>query len=840
MAKHIMLEKKKGVKSLAYGFEAVARGALEAGVRVVTGFPGNPTNRVIEAFQFLGKRDDLYVEWSTGEKVAFEVAWGASMCGQRAMCSVNMLGTDCLVDALRHAMHHCAGGGLVLLSGDDVGGNTSALEVDTRLIGHMSDMPVLEPADGQEAHDMGRYAFSLSEEVGLPVMLRGVGKVMMSRTGVEVGEIERMERASHFHDPEEDLPFVPGVNFQVISHRLVHEKLAKAGENLAEKDFDRMLPVKGAKVGIIGCGVGYHLAREALSDMGLSDQVSMLKLGVINPLNQSLIAEFLEPLDVVLCMEEGEAFIEERIQAIAKRTGKNARILGKLDGTLISCGELFLPDVVKGIEKTFAAAGLQASSQGLYEPAIPPQAERVLTLCAGCPHIGSFYALREAAKKASQGHYVGVGDVGCAFMGILPPIFTLHTAINMGGAISMATGVAASGVKEPVIAVVGDGGLLHSGISALINAVHNESPIVVMVLDNSVLGNTGLQPTAASEVSVVNEAAPQVDAAELCRGAGVPFLEEVNPLNIEETTGALVRAMAGPKPAVVVAKEPCTLLRLRVEREQKVPEKTGGNQCFGLHRVRKVHGPVMPGNRMGGRTLPAEPQQTCCDAGYLLCLWIVPPVVRSGCYHNERGGKMTKAVDFRLRITGLGGQGVMTIAKVISQAAVNSGLNVTSLDRLRSAMRLGPVHCDICLGGEGFLSTLSHGTADAIIGLEPYEGCMSSGELLRPGGVAIINTFQTPPMTNIAKGSPYPEMDGVWGKLMERDNKLVLVNATDIARSITGKGAGANFVLLGIFLRQVKDFPISKSAICEVIGKDEIKLRCLEAGFEEKVEQQTM
>jgi indolepyruvate ferredoxin oxidoreductase alpha subunit len=365
VTKHIMLENKK-TKCLAYGFEAVARGALEAGVRVVAGFPGNPTNRVIEAFGLLGKRDDLYVEWSTGEKVAFEVAWGASLCGQRAMCSVNMLGTNCLVDALQHAMHHCSRGGLVLLSGDDIGGNTSALEVDTRLIGDSADMPILEPADGQEALEMARFSFYLSEQVELPVMLRGVGKVMMSRTGVETGDIELIERESHFHDPEEDLPFEPGVNFQVVSHRLIHNRLEKAGQILEGKLYDRMELIKDARVGILGCGVGYHLAQEALSDLGLTEQASFLKLGVVNPLNTHMITEFLQSHEVVLCVEEGEAFVEQRVLAIVGQNGIKTKILGRLDRTLPTGGEIFLPDLVKGIERTFKAIGKDTPSHGMY------------------------------------------------------------------------------------------------------------------------------------------------------------------------------------------------------------------------------------------------------------------------------------------------------------------------------------------------------------------------------------------------------------------------------------------------------------------------------------------
>ena len=628
MTRHIMLEDKEA-KCLAYGFEAVARGALEAGVRVVAGFPGNPTNRVIEAFGLLGKRDNLYVEWSTGEKVAFEVAWGASLCGQRALCSVNMLGTNCLVDALRHAMHHCSRGGLVLLSGDDIGGNTSALEVDTRLIGDSADMPILEPADGQEALDMARFSFTLSEQVELPVMLRGVGKVMMSRTGINTGAIEHLNRESHFHDPEEDLPFEPGVNFQVISHRLIHNRLEKAGRILEGKPYDRVELTKGARVGVLGCGVGYHLAQEALSDMGLLDQVSFMKLGVVNPLNKQLISEFLQSVEVVICVEEGEAFIEQRVLAMAGQHGFKTKLLGRLDGALPIGGEIFLPELVKGMEKTFAAIGIKGSSQGLYEPVTPPQAERILTLCAGCPHLGSFHALREAVKRTSHAHYVGIGDVGCAFIGILPPSLTLHTAINMGGAISMATGVAASGVTDPVIAVVGDGGLLHSGISALVNAVHNESPIVIMVLDNSVLGNTGFQPTAAADMNAVGLPAPGVDIMELCRGAGVPFLEEVNPLNLEETTRAMERALAGPKPAVVVAREPCTLLRLKIEKSLKQAEKTAQidpSLCTNCGRCMELFCPaiIWEGEHTPVNSIKPQIEQDICSACGL-CLQLCAP-----------------------------------------------------------------------------------------------------------------------------------------------------------------------------------------------------------------------
>lgn len=193
---------------------------------------------------------------------------------------------------------------------------------------------------------------------------------------------------------------------------------------------------------------------------------------------------------------------------------------------------------------------------------------------------------------------------------------------------------------------------------------------------------------------------------------------------------------------------------------------------------------------------------------------------------------MSRAEEFRMRITGLGGQGVMTIATVISQAAVKNGLTVTSLDRLRSAMRLGPVHCDIRLGGKGFLPTLSPGTADVVLGLEPYEGCISSAQLLRPGGTTIINSQKTLPMTNIAQGSPYPDLEPIIGKLLEHDNKVIILYASKAARTITGKASGTNFVLLGVLVSQVPQFPITAEQIMEVIGADDAKRRCFQAGLD--------
>lgn len=574
MNQNIMQENKVGTGVLAYGYEAVARGALEADVRVVAGFPGTPSSGALQALASVSQENNFHVEWSTNEKVAMEVTWGAAMNGQRALCTVNHLGANVIVDALRFAVNYGVRGGLVLFVGDDIGANTSAIEADTRFTGSAADMPILEPSTRQEALEMARYAFKLSEELGTPVMLRSVNQVMMSRGLVTVGEIERDERPSEFvTSPRRFSLMKPGVIGAVAVHRFLHLNLLEAQKILLNQEYDQFYQQEQASVGLIGCGVCYSLAKEALDRMGLSDQVSLLKLGVLNPLNQELITNFINSVDTVLVLEEGEAYVEQNVQAIAGRLGISKQILGRLTKTIPIGGELLIPDIIRGIENAFTVSGQSIPNPIEIPIALSPLEERTMTLCAGCPHMGTFYGLRKAVEEVSGGKYVAVSDAGCAFMGILSPARTLDSATNMGGAIGLASGAALSGSEVPVIAVVGDGGMLHGGLPALINAVYNKAPIVVLLLDNHTLANTGLQPTANSGQNATGKKAPSVDLAGICREAGVPFITTVNPLHADKTKKAITQALQAPKPAVVVLEEPCMLLRLKEEKAENLAPK---------------------------------------------------------------------------------------------------------------------------------------------------------------------------------------------------------------------------------------------------------------------------
>lgn len=560
----IMKECKPGAGVLAYGYEAVARGALEADVKVVSGYPGTPSSGALAALASVADEAGIHVEWSTNERVAMETAWGAASNGMRALCTVNHLGTNVIVDALKYTANYGVRGGLVLFAGDDVGANTSAIESDSRVLAESADIPVLSPSCAEEARIMTRYAFTLSEELGCPVLLRSVCQLMMQRSLVPVGAPEKTGNEPGFApNPRRVVMFEPGTMAAVTIHRFLHDNLPKAGRLLSEQGFDRAEANDRAKLGVVCCGALYPVLKEALSRCGA--EAAILKLGVIHPLNEDLIADFAKDKETLLVLEEGEAFAELRIQALLGRRNICVPVRGRLSGDIPFGGELFVRECEAVVRKLTGMAASDMDENGMLDYL----AERNLTLCAGCSHMGVFYAIRKALDAYNGGKYVAVSDAGCAFMGILTPAKSITSATNMGGAISFASGVAHAGGTVPVLALCGDGGFLHGGISGLANAVFNQANIVIMLLDNSTLGNTGLQPTGCTGSNAVGRKVPRVDLEGICRSMGVPFIRKVQPLHAQETIDAIRSALDAPKPAVIIAEEPCVLNRLRAEKARK-------------------------------------------------------------------------------------------------------------------------------------------------------------------------------------------------------------------------------------------------------------------------------
>ena len=500
---------------LAYGYEAVARGALEADVKVVSGFPGTPSTGALEALASVAGERGIHVEWATNERVALETAWGAAMDGQRAMCTMNHLGMNVVMDALKYCANYGVTGGMVVFVGDDVGANTSAIESDSRVLACSADVPVLTPCSAEEARRMTRRAFSLSEELGCPVVVRSVCQLMMARTLVDVEVPETVSRPSDFApNPRRVVMFEPGTMAAVTIHRFLHENLFRAGGLLEEQGYDAAFPGPGS-TGIIACGVSYPLVKAAMVRCGV--EAPVLKLSVMNPLNERLITGFAASLDRILVFEEGEAYAEEKIQAILGRSRLPASVLGRLSGELPFGGELFVGEIESALRAVYKGERWKAADAAAQDRLF----ERDLTLCGGCGHMGLFYALRKAMEEVN-----------------------------------------------------GDGGFLHGGVSALAGAVFNRSNIVAVLLDNAALGNTGLQPTGCTGRNAVGQEVPRVDLEGLCRSLGIVHQQTVDPLRLEDTMAAIKTALKAPKPAVIIARQPCVLNRLKAEKQAGHPVRT--------------------------------------------------------------------------------------------------------------------------------------------------------------------------------------------------------------------------------------------------------------------------
>lgn len=565
----ILREKTPGTAVLAYGYEAVARGALEADVKVVSGYPGTPSSGCTQALAEIAKEENIHVEWATNERVALETAWGAAMNGQRSMCTMNHLGMNVVMDCLKYCNNYGVTAGMVIFAGDDVGANTSAIESDSRVLASAADVPVLCPATPDEARQMTACAFELSEELGCPVVVRSVCQLMMTQSAVPVGERRRVPHESGFKpNPRRVVMYEPGTMAAVTIHRFIHGNLEKCCGLLREKQFDRVEAAEG-EIGLICCGVSYSLAKAALGRMGV--QAPVLKLSSINPLPEDLIASFAQRVQTLLVLEEGEAFVEERVMALLERRGIARPVLGRIHRDIPYGGELFVGDLERILYKVLLDRDYCPADNAM-KPFLP---ERNLTLCGGCGHMGVFYALRKALQAYNGGHYAAFADAGCSFMGILTPANSIHSATNMGGCISFASGVAhTADPKVPTIALCGDGGFIHGGVSALVNAVFNEANLVVILLDNAALGNTGVQPTGCTGSNVVGNTVPKVDLEALCRSIGVPYVDTVDPLHLAETETALKKALDAPKPAVIVARQPCVITRLKAEKKAGLPKRT--------------------------------------------------------------------------------------------------------------------------------------------------------------------------------------------------------------------------------------------------------------------------
>ena len=512
-------------KVMMLGNEAIARGAYEAGVKVSAAYPGTPSTEISE--NLVQYKDSLYCEWSPNEKVAMEVAIGASISGVRAMASMKHVGVNVAADPLYTVSYIGVTGGLVLVAADDPGLYSSQNEQDSRMVARAAQVPVLEPSDSQEAKDFMKFAFDLSEQYDTPVILRTTTRLAHSQGPVEL--CDRIEVA--------DKPYERNVVKNVmmpgnakIRHLAVEEREKKLIEDACDFAVNRV-EMSDTKIGVITSGIPYQYVKEALPS------ASVLKLGLVNPLPRKLIEDFAAKVEKLYIVEELDPLIELQVKSWGiQATGKEIfTVQGEYSANMLR----------KAILKEELA---------INEPAKVPM--RPPILCPGCPHRSVYSVLNKLKIHAA-------GDIGCYTLGAVAPLSVIDTTVCMGASISTLHGREKAKGRDYIknwVAVIGDSTFMHTGVNSLINMVYNQGTGTVMILDNSTTGMTGHQDHAATGKTLQGDIVPAIDIVALCKSLGIKNVEVVDAFDTQKLEETVKREVAKDEISVIITKSPCVLL----------------------------------------------------------------------------------------------------------------------------------------------------------------------------------------------------------------------------------------------------------------------------------------
>lgn len=516
------------MKKLMLGNEAVARGAYEAGCTVAAAYPGTPSTEITE---YISKYQEIYSEWSPNEKVSLEVAIGASIGGARAICAMKHVGLNVAADPLFTVSYSGVNGGLVIMVADDPGMHSSQNEQDSRFYARSSKVPMIEPSDSQECKDFVKSAFEISEQFDTPVIVRLTTRVSHSQSAVEVADKVDFKLKDYVKDANKYV-MMPAMARR--RHVEVEKRMAALREFSNNSPLNRM-EIDSTEVGIITSGISYQYVKEAAPD------ASILKIGMVHPIPEKLIAEFAAKVKTLYVVEELEPFFENQILKMGiKVIGKQKLpVMGELSAQLIA-------------EKLFdkkSDVAEAASNQPI--PVRPP------VMCPGCPHRGMYYVIKKLKLNVS-------GDIGCYTLGALPPNECMDTCICMGASIGVAHGMEmarGSEFRKKTVAVIGDSTFIHSGITGLIDIVYNKGNSTVLILDNSITGMTGHQHNPTTGFTIKGEPTKQVDLEMLCKAIGVERVTVVDPFDVKEFEKVVKAEIEADEPSVIISQRPCALLK---------------------------------------------------------------------------------------------------------------------------------------------------------------------------------------------------------------------------------------------------------------------------------------
>jgi len=517
------------------GNEAIARGAWQAGVKVAAAYPGTPSTEILEALAEYPP-EDLHAQWSTNEKVAVDVAIGASLSGSRALAAMKHVGLNVAADAFMSVTYIGVNGGLVLVVADDPGIHSSQNEQDTRIYATLATVPVLEPSDAQEALEFTQLAFDISEQFDTPVIMRSTTRLSHTRSPVAIGARQEAPPRAFIEKPSKNV-MIPA--YARPRHGTVLEREAKLKAYLADSPINRWED-GDTRFGVITAGTCYPYVREVLPD------ANVLKLGASWPLPDNLLRRYCESVDRIFVVEELEPVIEKEVRALGF----------KVEGKCIfpRTGELS-PELVRA---GFEQAGILAPRPKRNDEWTPEPLLRPPVLCAGCPHTSSFMAVRASGARVA-------GDIGCYTLACLDPLRGIDTTVSMGSSIGNAVGMAMAGETKPVVATIGDSTFLHAGIPPLINAVYNDANIAVLLLDNGITAMTGGQEHPGTGKTLRGEPAAKVDYEALVRAVGVKWVRTVDSYDLATVHQSLREAINYRGVAVLIANRPCVLDPVKIK-----------------------------------------------------------------------------------------------------------------------------------------------------------------------------------------------------------------------------------------------------------------------------------
>ena len=584
-------EDNPGKVALLMGNEAIARGALEAGVKVCAAYPGNPSSEIVGTLAHVAKELGLHVEWSINEKVALEVAAAASLSGLRGLCAMKQNGLNVASDFLLNLNLTGCRGGLVVVVADDPSGISSSNEEDSRIYAKLADLPLMEPAGVQEAKEMVREAFKVSERVELPVLIRSVTRISHARGNVTLDQLLRFNPKPGFDLSRPCSAFPPLPN-----HKALHERFQKAKKLFEGSSFNFYRGPDKPKFMVVTSGSGYMYALEAVKNLKVETDVGILKIGTSWPLPEEFLLRHLRKTDHFLFVEEVDPFLENNVKELFAQNCFDLglkRFFGKANQALPEVGELN-PEIVTSAIQTISGCAYSPRSEEYRRQAeeaiselVPP---RVQGFCAGCPHRATYWAIKIALALDGRDGFV-LGDIGCYSLGMGPTgFFQMKTLHAMGSGVGLACGfgqLERFGMDQPVMAVCGDSTFFHAAMPALANANYNGANFLLLLLDNSATAMTGFQPHPGTGSTATGSSAPVIDLKGICKALGA-HAEVVDPFETKKTIETILRVIRQERGVkVLILKRECALVsgkrqkklfKVEIDQEQCLGERCGCNR----------------------------------------------------------------------------------------------------------------------------------------------------------------------------------------------------------------------------------------------------------------------